>query len=151
MKFRYFIKLWTDSALEARAALWHLSTSAREDGALALPGAFSTVVGESLTWSGKVSLLHCQLHLQFAASRLCLCTVVEFHLCVAPCFFHCRYKKWLLPHGSVNNISHVEPMLRVSQKRLSNSRGTGMFWTGVDTGHSQQLKAPNSVGSNRWT
>lgn len=44
-------------------------------------GQFPLWSGESLTWSGKVSLLHCQLYLQFAVSRLCFYTVVEFHLC----------------------------------------------------------------------
>lgn len=127
MKFRYFIKLWTDSALEARAPLCNCLVgggtwehSARRGRCLGLTGG-----GRSPLWSsGKVSLLHCQLYLQFAVSRLCFYTVVEFHLCVAPCLFHCRYKKWLLPHGRVN-VSHVDPMLRVSQKHLSNSRG----WT----------------------
>lgn len=151
MKFRYFIKLWTDSTLEARAALWHLSTSAREDGALALPGAVSTVVRgvPHVEWESVIVTLSASLAVcgQQALPLYCC----EFHLCVAPCFFHCRYKKWLLPHVSVNNISYVDPMLRMSQKHLSNSRGTGMFWTGGDTGHSQQLKAPNSVGSYKWT
>lgn len=93
---------------------WYLRQAPGEDRASAFPRVASTVVRGVLIWSGWSVMA--TLSTSFAVtsfSRLCFYTVVEFHLSVAPSFFHCRYKKCLLPHERVRDISHVAPMLWV--------------------------------------
>lgn len=121
MKFRYFIKLWTDSALEARAPLCNCllrvlpetSTGRRQSLGLPWGGLYHGKGSPHLEWvkcHGHVVKFICSY--QFQQALLLYCCGIS-SLCVAPSFFHCRYKKWLLPHERDKDISHVDPMLRV--------------------------------------